>query len=64
MKNLIMMMLLLSMSAAMLSSCTGTGTGTGGYVLEHDILQSSRYWKVNTIRKNSDATNVYNWNKS
>ena len=39
-------------------------TGTGGYVLEHDILQSSRYWKVNTIRKNSDATNVYNWNNT
>lgn len=39
-------------------------TGTGGYVLEHDILQSSRYWKVNTVRKNSDATNVYNWNNT
>ena len=42
----------------------GSKTGTGGYVLEHDILQSSRYWKVNTIRKNSDATNVYNWNNT
>jgi hypothetical protein len=39
-------------------------TGTGGYVLEHDILQSSRYWEVNTVRKNSDATNVYNWNNT
>ena len=36
-------------------------TGTGGYVLEHDILQSSRYWKVHTHIKNSDAFNVYNW---
>ncbi len=39
-------------------------TGTGGYVLEHDILQSSRYWEVHTHRKNSDATNVYNWNNT
>ena len=39
-------------------------TGTGGYVLEHDIFQNSRYWKVNTVRKNSDATNVYNWNNT
>ena len=37
-------------------------TGTGGYVLEHDIFQSSRYWEVHTHRKNSDATNVFNWN--
>jgi len=36
-------------------------TGTGGYVLEHDILQSSRYWEVHTHRKNSDSLNVYNW---
>tara|TARA_B100001939_G_C16931685_1_gene614162 strand:+ start:1251 stop:2276 length:1026 start_codon:yes stop_codon:yes gene_type:complete len=39
-------------------------TGTGGYVLEHDILQSSRYWKVHTHRKNSDSFNVYNWNNT
>ena len=36
-------------------------TGTGGYVLEHNILQSSRYWKVHKHIKNSDAFNVYNW---
>ena len=39
-------------------------TGTGGYVLEHDILQSSRYWKVHTHIKNSDSFNVYNWNNT
>jgi len=37
-------------------------TATGGMILEHDILQNSRYWEVYTNRKNSDATNVYNWN--
>lgn len=37
-------------------------TPTGGMILEHDILQNSRYWEVHTNRKNSDATNVYNWN--
>lgn len=36
-------------------------TATGGMILEHDILQNSRYWDVYTNRKNSDATNVYNW---
>jgi len=37
-------------------------TATGGMILEHDIQQNSRYWAVHTNRKNSDATNVYNWN--
>ena len=37
-------------------------TATGGMILEHDIQQNSRYWSVHTNRKNSDATNVYNWN--
>ena len=36
-------------------------TATGGMILEHDILQNSRYWDVYKNRKNSDATNVYNW---
>ena len=56
----------LNKEKAVLNKASGRGgkTGTGGYVLEHDILQSSRYWKVNTIRKNSDATNVYNWNNT
>ena len=38
-------------------------TGTGGYILEHDILQNSRYWKVHTLKKNSDRHNVYVWYK-
>ena len=38
-------------------------TATGGMILEHDIQQNSRYWTVYTNRKNSDASNVYNWNQ-
>ena len=38
-------------------------TATGGMILEHDILQNSRYWEVHTNRKNSDATNVFNWHQ-
>ena len=37
--------------------------GTTGFVLEHNILQSSRYWKVHKTKgKNSDAFNVFVWN--
>jgi len=36
--------------------------GTTGYVLEHNILQSSRYWDVHTSSKNSDITNTFVWN--
>ena len=38
-------------------------TATGGMILEHDIQQNSRYWTVYTNRKNSDASNVFNWNQ-
>ena len=36
--------------------------GTTGYVLEHNVLQSSRYWDVHTSSKNSDIANTFVWN--
>ena len=36
--------------------------GTTGYVLEHNIPQSSRYWDVHTSSKNSDIANTFVWN--
>ena len=36
--------------------------GTTGYVLEHNIPQSSRYWDVHTSSKNSDIVNTFVWN--
>jgi hypothetical protein len=36
--------------------------GTTGFVLEHNILQSSRYWDVHTSSKNSDISNTFVWN--
>ena len=38
-------------------------TATGGMITEHDIQQNSRYWTVHTNRKNSDSSNVFNWNQ-
>ena len=36
--------------------------GTTGFVLEHNIPQSSRYWDVHTSSKNSDISNTFVWN--
>ena len=36
--------------------------GTTGFVLEHNVLQSSRYWDVHTSSKNSDIANTFVWN--
>ena len=36
--------------------------GTTGFVLEHNVLQSSRYWDVHTSTKNSDISNTFVWN--
>ena len=36
--------------------------GTTGFVLEHNILQSSRYWDVHTSSRNSDRSNTFVWN--
>lgn len=36
--------------------------GTTGFVLEHNVLQSSRYWDVHTSTKNSDVSNTFVWN--